>query len=114
MLPKFFWTTRRVLIFPREILLVAKSYKVLALNIKSMIISAVDTLEMRLKVPILAIFWRLWAFFELSLVAQTFSLGHNNQHNASQIFLKSAIWSGPYKMPFSGLLIRKTWNLVSV
>ena len=43
-------------IFPHEILLVEKSYKVLALNIKSLIISAVDTLDMRLKVPILAIF----------------------------------------------------------
>ena len=44
------------LIFSQEILLVAESYKVIALNIKSRIISAVDTLEMRLKVSILAIF----------------------------------------------------------
>ena len=30
----------------------------------------------RLKVPILAVFWRFWAFLELPVLAQAFSLGH--------------------------------------
>ena len=54
------------LIFPREILLVAKSYKFLALNIKSMIISALDTIGMRLNVPILALLTILGIFRAVS------------------------------------------------
>ena len=39
--------------------------------------------------------------------------GANNQYNADQIFVKSALLSGPYKVLFSVLLIRKTY-MVSV
>ena len=47
--------------------LVVRSYRVLVINIKILIMGALGTLETRLKVPILAIFWRFWAFFELSV-----------------------------------------------
>ena len=47
--------------------LVARSYPFLVININILIIGALGTLETRLKVPILAIFWRFWAFFELSV-----------------------------------------------
>ena len=43
-------------IFFHEILMVARSYRVLAVDIKSLLISALGSLETRLKVPILAIF----------------------------------------------------------
>ena len=46
---------------------VVRSYRVLVIKIKILIIGALGTLETRLKVPILAIFWRFWAFFELSV-----------------------------------------------
>ena len=98
------------------------------------------TLKTRLKSSNFGRFLRFWAFFKLFVLAQTFSLGHwlfmknlfniftltcgkrflhyikfwaNNKHNAVHIFIKSALWSGPYKLPFSALQIRKTWNLVS-
>ena len=35
-----------------------------------------------------------------------------NQYNTDQIFAKSALRSGPYKVLFAVLLIRTTWNLV--
>ena len=47
--------------------LVVRSYRVLVINIKVLIMGALGTLETRLKVPILGIFWRFWAFFELSV-----------------------------------------------
>ena len=47
--------------------LVVRSYRVLVINIKILIMGALATLETRLKVPILAIFWRFWAFLELSV-----------------------------------------------
>ena len=34
----------------------------------------------------------------------------NNQYNTDQIFVKSALWSGPYEEPFWVVLVRKTWN----
>ena len=61
------------LIFLHESFLVAKSNQVLALNIKSLI-STLDTLEMRLKVPILALFDDLGIFQAVSF-GTTFSLG---------------------------------------
>ena len=121
--------------------LVLRSYRVLVINIKILIMSPLVTLKTRLKVLILAVFWQFWAFFVKFVLAKVFSLWHwfftktqfivygftcskrffhdvklwaNNQYNADQIFVKSALWSGPYKVPFSVLLIRKTWNLVSV
>ena len=64
------------LIFVREIFLVARSYLVCCDNIKSLIKGAPVTLEMRIKFPILAVFWRFWLFFELFVLAHAFSLGH--------------------------------------
>ena len=55
---------------------VARSYRFLRINIKSLIVSAQVTMEMRFKVLILAVFWRFWTFFELSVLAQAFNLGH--------------------------------------
>jgi len=52
--------------------MVARSHQVLAADIKSLLISALGSLETRLKVPILAIFWRFLAFFKLSVLAQAF------------------------------------------
>ena len=43
-------------IFSHEIYMVARSYQILAADIKSLLISALVSLETRLKVPILAIF----------------------------------------------------------
>ena len=45
---------------------------------------------------------------------QTSKVWANNQHNGNQIFVKSAILSDPYQVPFSFLLIGEPWNLVSV
>ena len=64
------------LIFLHEIFLVVRSYRVLVTKIKSLIMGALLTLETRLKVPILVIFLTIGAFFELSVLAQAFSLGH--------------------------------------
>ena len=47
---------REFSIFFHEIYMVARSYQVLAADIKSLLISALVSLETRLKVPILAIF----------------------------------------------------------
>ena len=58
-----------------EIYMVARSYQVLAADIKRWLISALVGLETRLKVPILAIFWRFMAFFKLSVLAEAFELG---------------------------------------
>ena len=49
--------------------LIARSYRVLVINIKSLIMGDLVTLETRLKVPIFAVFWRLWTFFELFVLA---------------------------------------------
>ena len=46
------------------------------LNINILIMGALVALETMLKVPILAIFWRFWAFLEQFVLAQAFSLGH--------------------------------------
>ena len=54
------------LILLYKILLLARSYKILALNIKSMIISALDTIGMRLNVPILALLTILGIFRAVS------------------------------------------------
>ena len=79
-------------------------------------------------------FWRFWTFFELFVLTQAFSLVHwflyifacskrffhhiklwaNNQYNADQIFVKSTLCSAPSVVPLWVVLIRKTWNLVSV
>ena len=86
------------------------------------------------KSPDFGRFWRFVAFFELFVLPETFhtdyiirymisrvvrffhniKLWANNQYNADQIFVKSALWSGPYKVLLSVLLIRETWNLDSV
>ena len=55
---------------------IARSYPVLVINIKSLIICVLCTVKTRLKVLILAVFWRFWAFSEPFLLAQAFSLGH--------------------------------------
>ena len=56
--------------------LVVRSYRVLVINIKILIMGPLVTLGTRLKVPILAIFWRFWAFFGLSVLAQAFIQEH--------------------------------------
>ena len=66
---------REFSIFFHEIFMVARSHRVLAADIKSLLISALVSLETRIKVPILAIFWRFLAFFKLSVLAQAFDLG---------------------------------------
>ena len=66
---------REFFIFFHEIFMVARSHQVLAADIKSLFISALVSLETRLKVPILAIFRRFLAFFMLSVLAQAFDLG---------------------------------------
>ena len=58
---------RKFSIFFHEIFMVARSNRVLAADIKSLLISTLGSLETRLKVTIFAIFWRFWAFFELSV-----------------------------------------------
>ena len=56
--------------------------------------------------------------YELSRVVK--SLFHdieysaNDKYNASQIFVISAFWSGTYKVLFSVLFLRGTWNVISV
>ena len=52
-------------IFFHEIYMVARSYQVLEVDIKGLLMSALVSLETRLKVPILAIFGRFLAFFNL-------------------------------------------------
>ena len=56
-------------IFFHEIFTVARSYRLLATSIKSLLIRTLVSLETRLKVPILAIIWRFLAFFKLSVLA---------------------------------------------
>ena len=51
-------------IFFHEIYTVAKSYQVLVADIKSLLISALVSLEARLKVPIFAIFHRFYGVFQ--------------------------------------------------
>ena len=53
---------REFLIFFHEIFMVARSHQLLAADIKSLFISALVSLETRLKVPTLAIFWRFLMF----------------------------------------------------
>ena len=53
-------------------LLVVRSYRVLVTNIKILIIGALVTLGTRLEVPILANFWWFLAFFQFSVLTQTF------------------------------------------
>ena len=54
--------------------LVARSYLVFVINTKSLIMDVLVTLETRLKVPIFAVF-KDFLLFELSVLAQAFSLG---------------------------------------
>ena len=56
--------------------LIARSCYVFVINIKSLIMAALVTLETRFRVPILAVFWGFLAFFKLFVLAQAFSLGH--------------------------------------
>ena len=62
-------------IYFHEICMVAKSYQVLAVYIKSLLLSALVSLERRLKVPILAIFDAFWHFSSWSLWHKPFDLG---------------------------------------
>ena len=57
--------------FFREIYMLARSYRALAENINNLLISALVSVEARIKVPIFAIF----VFFKLSVLAQVFDLG---------------------------------------
>ena len=131
-------------IFFHEIFMVARSDRILATHINSLLICALVGLETRLKVSILTIFddfgrfWRCRFWHkpltydnDLSLkfcpiylllrdikeffIAVTIKPKSNTtQTRSSKNLAKCALWSGPYKMPISVLLIRKTWNLVSV
>ena len=49
------------LYFSMKSLFIARSYPVLVMNIKSLIICVLGTLKRRLNVPILAVLWRFWA-----------------------------------------------------
>ena len=64
----------KFLIFLREIVLVARSCLVVVINIKILIIDALVTLEASLKVPILAVFLRFLASFELFFSALAYGL----------------------------------------
>ena len=57
---------REILIFCQWIFMVARS------NIERLLVSALLSLETRLKVPILVIFWQCLAFFKLFVLAQSF------------------------------------------
>ena len=65
---------REFSIFFHEIFMVARSHRVPAADIKSLLISALGSLATRLKVPILAIFGQFLTFFKLSVLAQAFDL----------------------------------------
>ena len=102
------------------------SWNLFDINSKSWIIGALVILETRLKFLIWAV--GFWTFFEVSVLAQVFSLRHLCSMyilsrvvrdflmiwssepiiNTMQIFVKSALWSGPYKVLISVALIRKT------
>ena len=113
-------TSEKFRYFFMESSLIARSYRVQLINIKILIMGALVTLETQLKVPILVVFWRYLAFFELFLLAKASSLANwfftkkffnvltftckeiffiisswdKNQYNADQIFvwpLKSAV-----------------------
>ena len=56
--------------------LVARSFLVVVIHIKILITGAPVTLETRLKVSVLAVFWQFWSLFQLFVLAQAFSLGH--------------------------------------
>ena len=113
-------TSEKFRYFFMESSLIARSYRVQLINIKILIMGALVTLETQLKVPILVVFWRYLAFFELFLLEKAFSLANwfitknlfnvltftcskrffiisswdNNQYNVDQIFvwsLKSAV-----------------------
>ena len=122
--------------------MVARSDRVLATHIKSLLISALVGLETRLKVSILAIFddfCRFWScpfwhkpltydkdfllkfspIYVLSRDIKEFFVAvtikpkiNSTQTRSSKNLAKSALWFGPYKMQISFLLIGKTGNLV--
>ena len=117
----------KLLIFLHEIFLIARSYQVFVINIKI-------TLDTRLKVSILAVFWWFWAFFELSVLTQDSNLGHtlilflkmyvlsrvvrdffmisNSEPQAIQSkpdSCKSALWSGPFQFYLPERL--ETWSV---
>lgn len=81
--------------------LLATSYRVLVKDIKSLIVSPLDNLETRLKVPIFAIFWFLAGFFYVfneKFVQRMYfhvSWEINDLFTADQIFVNCAIWPGP-------------------
>ena len=123
MIFEVFWEyVSKFLVFPHEIFFVARSYRVLVIKSKKSYCGCFSYPGNEAQSPVFGDFWRFWAFFELSvqLNVSTFTcskkifhnikFGARNQYNADQIFVKSALWSGPYKVPFSVLLIRKTWN----
>ena len=54
-------------------------------------------------------------FFDFQLPSNTCVSSKSSAQMSCFIFVsKPTLWSGPYKMPTSVLLIIKTWNLVSV
>ena len=64
---------REFLTFFHEIFMVARSCG----RNKKLLVSALVSLEKRLKVPILAIFDDFWHFFKLSVLVQAFDLGQS-------------------------------------
>ena len=63
-------------IFLREIFFDSKILSSCCDKHHILIMGALLTLKTRLKVPIVAVFWGFWAFFELFVFTQAFSLGH--------------------------------------
>ena len=77
--------------------LLATSYRVLVKDIKSLIVSPLDNLETRLKVPIFAIFSIFGGFFFKFVQRLYFHVSWeiNDLFTADQIFVNCAIWPGP-------------------
>ena len=56
----------------------------------------------------------MYGFLRVAKFLHDIKIWNNNQYNKDKIFVKSTLWSSPYKVPFSVVLTKKTWNLVSV
>ena len=82
--------------------LVARSYLVVEINIKILIIGSMVNLERRLKVPIFAVFWRFWASLnKLFVMVQAFSLGRK----ISSMYILSLVVRDFFMIPSSEPII---------
>ena len=71
-----FWKYRSKFLIFLHVIVLARSYRILVINIKSLIIDGLATLETSLKVPILVVFWQFWAFSSFFVLVQAFILSH--------------------------------------